>query len=33
MFHGNVLPFKARRRTLNNVIVVKAEDGLADVVP
>ena len=32
MFYGNVLPFKARSRTLNNVIVGKAEDALADVV-
>ena len=32
MFHGNVLPFKARSRTLNNVIVGETKDALADVV-
>ena len=32
MLHGNVLPFKARSRTLNNVIVGEAEDALDDIV-
>ena len=32
MFHGNVLPFKERSRTLNDVIVGETEDASADVV-